>query len=88
MKAKKFFIDAINAIPPEIQKQVDYSMSISDSIAHALASKKMSQKEFAKKIGRSEAEVSRWLSGRHNFTLSSLTRISTVLGNDIIRVQL
>lgn len=87
MKAKKFFVDAVNAIPPEIQKQVDYSMDISDSIAHELSKQKMSQKDFAKKIGRSEAEVSRWLSGRHNFTLSSLARISTVLGKDVIRVQ-
>lgn len=87
MKAQKFFVDAVNAIPPEIQKQVDYSMGISDSIAHALASQNMSQKDFAKKIGRSEAEVSRWLSGRHNFTLSSLARISTALGKDVIRVQ-
>lgn len=86
MKAQKFFIDAINAIPPEIKKQVDYSMGISNNIAHELANQKMSQKDFSKKIGRSEAEVSRWLSGRHNFTLSSLANISVVLGKDIIKI--
>lgn len=72
MKAQKLFADAVNAIPPEIQKQVDYSMGISDSIAHTLSEKKMSQRDFAKKIGRLEAEVSRRMSGRHDFTLASL----------------
>lgn len=87
MKAQKFFIEAVNAIPPEIQKKVDYSMHISDNIAHILSQKKMSQKEFAKKMGKSEAEISRWLSGRHNFTLASLAKISTALGKDIIKIQ-
>lgn len=84
MKAKKYFVDAINAISPEIQKQIDYSMSISNHIADTLSQQKMSQKDFAKKIGKSEAEIPRWLSGRHNFTLSSLAKISIALGKDII----
>jgi len=44
----------------------------------------MTQKEFAKKIGKSESEVSAWMTGRHNFTLKTLSKISSVFGADIV----
>lgn len=62
-------------------------MWISVSIAHALSGKKMSHRNFAKKIGGLEAEVSRRMSGRHDFTPAPLSGISTILGKDIIMVQ-
>ena len=37
-------------------------------------------------IGHTEAEVSRWLSGTHNFTLSTLANISVTLGVDILSI--
>jgi transcriptional regulator with XRE-family HTH domain len=46
----------------------------------------MTQKDFAKQIGRSEAEVSRWVGGTHNFTLATLAKISTVLEIPLISV--
>ena len=46
----------------------------------------MSQRELAKKTNKTEAEVSRWLSDTHNFTLRTLAKISLVLGEDLIRV--
>ena len=33
-----------------------------------------------------ETEVSRWLSGTHNLTLSTICKISTALGEDIVTV--
>lgn len=86
MKGQKFFMDALERIPDNIRKQVDLSMLISDKIAGILKDKGMTQKEFAKGIGRSEAEVSRWLGGTHNFTLSTIARISAYLGEDIVLV--
>ena len=35
-----------------------------------------------------QAEVSRWLSGNHNFTLATLAKISVALGVNLITVQL
>ena len=86
MTGADFYTRAVKSIPPEIQKQVDMSMAISDTIARILSERGMSQKEFAKLMGKTETEVSRWLAGRHNFTLSTLARISTTLGEDLIRV--
>ncbi|MBR1468552.1 MAG: helix-turn-helix transcriptional regulator [Prevotella sp.] len=46
----------------------------------------MTQKEFARRMGKTESEVSVWLSGQHNFTLRTLARISAVLGEDVVSV--
>lgn len=82
-----FFTEAIKSIPPEIQKQVDLSMGISDAIAQILSRRGLSQKDFARIMGKTETEVSRWMAGRHNFTLSTLSKISVALGEDIIKVK-
>ena len=84
MKARKFFMEAINRIPNDIERQVNLSMSVSDKIANILKGRGMTQKEFAKGMGRSEAEVSRWLGGTHNFTLSTIAKISAYLKEDIL----
>jgi predicted transcriptional regulator len=82
-----FYINAVKDIPPEIQKQVDLSMAISDTIAQTLSERGMSQKDFAKLVGKTETEVSRWLAGRHNFTIATLAKISTALGKDVIKAM-
>lgn len=79
------FRDALAKIPKDLRKQMDWSFDISDRIDTELKKRGMTQKDFAHLMGRSEAEVSRWLMGRHNFTLATLAKISTVLGVDLIR---
>ena len=86
MNAQRMFLDVLADVPDNIRRQTGYTMSISDRIAAILAAKGMSQKDFAKLMGRSQAEVSRWLGGTHNFTISTLANISTALGEDIISV--
>lgn len=86
MNGKQFFIDTLESIPKDIDKQVCWSMAISDVIANTLKSKGMSQKDFARLSGKTETEVSRWLSGTHNFTLSTLAKISSILDKDLINV--
>lgn len=86
MKDEEFFIEALAKIPDNIERQVNLSMLISDKIASILKDRGMTQKDFAKGIGRSEAEISRWLGGTHNFTLSTLSKISSYLNEDIINV--
>lgn len=86
MEMQSYFVDAVRDIPTDTKKQMDLSWGISDKIAGLLSANKMSQKDLAKKMHKTEAEVSRWLSGTHNFTLSTLAKISTVLGEDLIKV--
>lgn len=66
---------------------MDLTFQIADRIDALLKQKGISQKELAKLTQTSEAAVSRWLSGTHNFTLSTLAKISAVLGEKIIVVD-
>ena len=80
------FRETIASIPQDVEKQVDWSFAIADKIAARLKELGLSQKDFALMVGKTQAEVSRWLSGTHNFTIRTLAKISTVLGQDFIRV--
>lgn len=55
-------------------------------IMAAMTAAGLSRKEFAVKMGKSPSEVTRWLSGNHNFTSDLLAHISLVLGTDITGV--
>lgn len=86
MNATNLFREAVAAIPKDVTAQVNWSFAIADKIDAKLKEIGMTQKEFAKEVGKTEPEVSRWLSGTHNFTLRTLAKISSVLGEDIIKI--
>ena len=46
----------------------------------------MTQREFAALMGKRESEISRWLTGTHGFTTTTLAKISAVLGEPIVEV--
>lgn len=50
-----------------------------EEILDALKASGMSRKEFAMKMGRQPSEVTKWLSGNHNFTSDLLAEISIAL---------
>lgn len=79
--------DILSNIPKEIQKEVDMFYAIAVRINDILKRKGWNQANLAKAMGKKEAEVSKWLSGNHNFTISTLARIETVLEEDIISVK-
>ena len=80
------FNQVIDETPPEIKQEVEWSYEIADKIYEMIRRKGLSQKEFARLAGTSEAAVSKWIGGGHNFTLSTLAKISRVLGEDMIKV--
>lgn len=86
MSANNMFREELARIPAEMKKQVDMSWAIADKIDSLLKARGLSQKEFAHLMGKTEPEVSRWVGGTHNFTLRTLAKISTVLGEDVIKV--
>ena len=86
MKTNKIMDNIRSTISPEMKLQMDLSVAIANRIYNILESKGMSQKEFARLMGKTETEVSRWLSGTHNLTLATISKISTALGEDIVMV--
>ena len=84
--AAKLFDQIVAETPPELKKQLDMSFAIADKLDAALKERGLTQKEFAHMIGHTQAEVSRWLSGSHNFTLATLAKISVALGVNLFTV--
>ena len=72
------------SITPEMKLQMEMSVAIANRIYDILEAKGMTQKELARKLGKTETEVSRWLSGTHNLTLSTISKVSVALGEDIV----
>ena len=62
------------------------SVAIANRIYEILEAKGMTQKDLAKRLGKTETEVSRWLSGTHNLTLSTICKISAALEEEIVSV--
>ncbi|MDD6473311.1 MAG: helix-turn-helix transcriptional regulator, partial [Bacteroidales bacterium] len=56
---------------------------ITEEIAQAMLEAGLSRKEFAIKMHRQPSEVTRWLSGNHNFTSDLLAEMSVVLSKPI-----
>ena len=87
MNPTKMFQDALKEIPEDVKKEVDWSFAIANRIEKLLNERNITHKEWASQIGKTEAEVSRWVSGTHNFTLRTLAKISVALGEDLIKLE-
>ena len=61
-------------------------MLVAVKIADTLNVKGISQKIFAEMTGRSESEISEWLSGNRNFTIDTLSDIGKYLGVDLLNI--
>lgn len=77
--------DEIQAATSEETKMfMQRSLAIANQIACLLEEKSMRQKDLADLLGKKEAEISRWLSGFHNFTIKSIVKIEQALETQII----
>lgn len=85
-ETEQLFQQTLDNTPKALKLQVVWSYQIADWIDERLKARDLSQKEFAKMVGTSEAAVSHWVSGGHNFTLSTIAKISAALDADVIQI--
>ena len=83
---QEWFQETMSAVTPAVASEVQLSADIIARIDDILKEKKMTQRDLARKMGRSDAVVSRWTTGFPNLTLKSIAEISTALGEPLIRV--
>lgn len=86
MKTNRIMDEIRSTISPEMKLQMELSVSIANRIYDILEAKGMSQKDFARLMGKTETEVSRWLSGTHNLTMATICKISTALNAEVVTV--
>ena len=80
------FRECLAHVSDKTRAEFNLSFEIADRIDAVLKHKGMSQKDLASKMGKRESEISKWLTGRHNFTTNTLADISLALNEQIINV--
>lgn len=87
MKKNSLFDQCVANVAPEVMEEVSLNVDIANRIYDLLKEKKMTQREFAALMGKRESEISRWLTGSHGFTTTTLAKIAAVLGEPIVMVK-
>ncbi|MDO4161290.1 MAG: helix-turn-helix transcriptional regulator [Prevotellaceae bacterium] len=80
------FRQCLASIPQEQKAQFDLSFGLAERISEVLKEKGLSQKDFAKLLNKRESEVSKWLTGRHNFTTKTISLIEATLDCKLIEI--
>lgn len=85
MTTNPLFRECLSKVSDKTRAEFNLSFDIADRIDTILRRKGMTQKELAVKMGKRESEISKWLTGRHNFTTKTIASISIALGEPIIQ---
>lgn len=78
--------EIFNEIPHEKREETRLSFAISNRLDALMHEKGLNKKQFAEALGKRPNEITRWLSGEHNFTISTLAMLSSFFGQPIITV--
>ena len=81
------FRQMLEAVPADIQQEVDLEVAISNRINDLMQQRGLSKLEFAQALGKRPSEVTKWLSGQHNFTIRTLALLSAFFGESLVRVS-
>ena len=73
-------------VNPDVRQSVALSFRIVDRIHEILHEKGLKQKDLALRLGKSEAEISKWMRGTHNFTIETIVSIEDALDAPIVEV--
>ena len=78
------FKQMVAEVPADVKIEVDLSFAIADRIDALIKKKGLTKKEFADSIGKRPSEVTKWLSGQHNFTIRTLSMLSAYFDEALI----
>ncbi|MBN7810805.1 helix-turn-helix transcriptional regulator [Algoriphagus sp. H41] len=71
-------------VSDDVKRYVDHSFDIVNRIYDLLEKQGKTQRDLANLMGKKESEISKWMQGSHNFTLKSIAKIESVLGEKLI----
>lgn len=78
--------EIFNEIPREKREETRLSFAISNRLDSLMQERGLNRKQLAEALGKRPNEITRWLSGEHNFTIATLAMLSTFFGKPIITV--
>ena len=71
---------------PAIQQEVAMEFAVSDRVCELMTQRGLTKLRFAQALGKKPSEVTKWLSGQHNFTLKTISMLSTFFGQPLIYI--
>jgi transcriptional regulator with XRE-family HTH domain len=77
----------LDKISPEEQARTENRMLLAAKIDDGRKARGWTQNEFAAQMGKQPSEISKWLSGTHNFTSDTLWDIEAKLGIELISIK-
>ncbi len=86
-KAFEEYKSIVASIPKAVNAEVDMEMAVSDRIYNLMKARGLSKAEFARAMGKRPCEITKWLSGQHNFTLRTIALLSTFFGESLITIR-
>ncbi len=88
IKKESLLESLLNEITEADLRRTAARMNMATKIYKSMKSRGMSQKDFAESLGKRPSEISKWLSGKHNFTIDTISDIEKVLGIDLMNTQI
>jgi transcriptional regulator with XRE-family HTH domain len=82
----KILQQILDETPKEVEIFVKLYGDIVVRVHQIIKEKGISQKDLAERLGKTPSEISKWLSGDHNFTLRSLAKLQAELDEIILYV--
>lgn len=70
------FKQMVAEVPVSVKQELDLSFAIADKLDMLIKKRGLTKSEFAEAIGKRPSEVTKWLSGQHNFTIRTLSMLS------------
>jgi len=68
--------EILKSIPPLQKERTKYRMLIAARIDDYLQEAGINKTELARRLSKNPSEITKWLSGTHNFTIDTLTEIA------------
>ena len=72
------------SVPRENKIFISHSLDLVEEIQHLLEKTSQKPVDLAKSLKKSESEISKWLSGYHNMTLKTISKIEDTLNGTIL----
>jgi ribosome-binding protein aMBF1 (putative translation factor) len=80
--------ELIENISQEELERTESKMRLAVKIADAIKAKGYGKTEFAKKIKKNNSEISKWVSGTHNFTHDTLLLLQNELDINLVNTEI
>ena len=70
--------------PQDVEVFVQLIGDLAEQVKAGMTAQGLTRRALAQRLGKSESEITKWLSGLHNLTLQSVAKLSVALQQDLL----